>query len=1502
MTSNFKPIQTAQNQIEKRSGKMGWINDCNDIANIDALTGAVNVVFDQPGVIESRLGFENYNPNKNNTMQTTAGSTVLPYTSSLTEQVTAFVTISGTTATLTATVAAIPCTPLQGWFEIISDSINGQLVGVYNIISNTGNTISFDCPLCTVQTANVVFKLLNYINPYVLSGTPSPPVYFPTIFENAGHMFVPAMQNSFYQSGTYDLLFEPFDYDLSRYPQYQTASGHTYTPGLPAAVSWKHVDTAISLPTWNNFSNYAVPSGVRFADKFYYTNQNSAKIAWYNPNPTQMNGSDQYLVDYAGPNPARSIYVLPGNTGSQGIFVSGMSGIGRPTDGYMKYSNYDVTSSSFCYTLQQDIPGTNFSNDQTIIGAPSYGYPVISQALPTIQLAIWNTNGSSVTFYYNPQSIVNNEVGQTTNYNFVNGQYINIDNENNSINSTTGSSTYTANTFSITQAVVSGTNVTITASANGFTPGQTVIVSGSTGLDINGQYTIGTIVDANRFDLTITGLTDGTYTTDLGIVSSQPVVSSNAGWVGSYVIDTVNLNTVFYTNYQNAPILEVVISGSTVTITAENHGYTTGDSVGILDVTRAEIGAINGIHTCTVIDTNNFTFTIAGLTAGTYTPIFPQLIIGNSYTLLNYNSQSIVNLYLDYLGRYPATWEVSYYLAFIAGGQTLADIKTDIQASPEYANDILNGDINANTGLYTNVSQQVINAFILFLGRVPDATGVAYYVNIVNSGIAFESVILDIQNSPEYNALTKAGYIWQSGPNIGLYNYTKLTGFTINAPTGVNINTQPVNLQYSTYLPVNIFFDTTLSSFCMSDQLPVTYQLYRTPTITNTLSLGAADPGVQFQLIYQGELSNSKYISGTTPFYSYTDNSPDTQLGVSLYTDASVSGGNTGITNPNFAPPACGVMVSWNNYMMYGSYKINPIATITMQQLPGNGTFFYLDGHPIEYNVYNQGTFAENIAYTCYNLVQDINKTLPQYYAQYTSGFTQSSGSISIQVIVPEIHNQLLLASTQNIWDVDLTKSETIAGNTVVGKIYNTFKFPNFIAFSMVGAAGHVPLGNQIQVGSDNDEIMNLIPNSNTLLVVKSNSVYSVTGDAINGFTSIPVLLNEGSIAPRTTVQIDGKVYTMSKSGYSQIYPLPWTSTGVATGETSVDQAINKIIRTALSSPLLFDYAFAVADEIRHEIILTLPIAWGTNNTNSFTSLRLNVNTGLWSQISLNDSNNNSQLSFGGGGFRQADKNLYMCASVLNNLSGPPNAFNLLNPILLTKRNSGTRQDYKEISGIVNLINASGATPTVFDIGYSDPSGITSPVVYNSVLPNPPQIGSMLSFAGQSCLITNIVANFSSWTVTVNKPTNINTISSEFGVLYIKIDNPILIDIQFTPFNQNNNGYLKNYTNAIINFRDSEVTTYTTWWASDLNRSASFIVSTPTLGNTSSLDLTYDGFISNGNQPTTRLPMSTAVSVPYMCTNAVNLVLEFQHSNAGERVLLLEVDMNGTITSDTVIR
>jgi len=282
-------------------------------------------------------------------------------------------------------------------------------------------------------------------------------------------------------------------------------------------------------------------------------------------------------------------------------------------------------------------------------------------------------------------------------------------------------------------------------------------------------------------------------------------------------------------------------------------------------------------------------------------------------------------------------------------------------------------------------------------------------------------------------------------------------------------------------------------------------QVYRTKTFANTL-----DPGDQMFLCYEASMP---YGAGLI----ITDQLPDALLGAELVTNQTEGGlAATPLQPPNFANEAAAFQqqLVLSNYIPNASVRVKVLgvaslvaATSTVTFTPASArtytscaiTLTAIAGatNPAtnSFQIAAGGTAAQNAVQTARNIVSCINRS-PDAYLLVAAYDESDPGSLVVTSLYPgrsssvlnvtETSGGLLPTNVQALLTFSTNAAssfQTISSNVSTRQI-------NAIAYSEQNAFDSFPGGNTLSVGPATESILRTLPISDTLIVVKDDSVF----------------------------------------------------------------------------------------------------------------------------------------------------------------------------------------------------------------------------------------------------------------------------------------------------------------------------------------------------------------------------------------------------------------------------
>jgi len=392
-------------------------------------------------------------------------------------------------------------------------------------------------------------------------------------------------------------------------------------------------------------------------------------------------------------------------------------------------------------------------------------------------------------------------------------------------------------------------------------------------------------------------------------------------------------------------------------------------------------------------------------------------------------------------------------------------------------------------------------------------------------------------------------------------------------------------------------------------------QVYRTPTASGSSDDTAGD---EEGLIYQQTLLQSDINAGTV---TVTDSVVDALIGATIYTAPS----QEGIAQANAQPPLAKDIALFKGYMFYANTETKQILytnLVSVTDLYNSGSYgrtVIIAGTTYTsaatensasgaFAVSNSGTTAVDIDETARSLVRIINSysSNTSVYAYYlstpdtlpgqiviesrtvgTSSFTISVGSSSTS---GDFFPQPLVSPSSN--------AETTSSNQIK---------QNGIYVSKADQLEAVPLVNLYLVGAANAEIFRIVPLRDSLIIIKADGVFRITGETIQSFSVTPVDLTVICKAINSVAQLANNVIMLANQGFVAI-----SDTGVEV----ISRDIEPNVLPLLTYPNVPVYTSAVGYESeRLYLVSTVSEITDTSATQLFC---YNIFTKAWTTWDIN--------------------------------------------------------------------------------------------------------------------------------------------------------------------------------------------------------------------------------------------------------------------------------------------
>lgn len=170
---------------------------------------------------------------------------------------------------------------------------------------------------------------------------------------------------------------------------------------------------------------------------------------------------------------------------------------------------------------------------------------------------------------------------------------------------------------------------------------------------------------------------------------------------------------------------------------------------------------------------------------------------------------------------------------------------------------------------------------------------------------------------------------------------------------------------------------------------------------------------------------------------------------------------------------------------------------------------------------------------------------------------------------------------------------------------------PNAIQWSKADQPEHVPEANYAVIGSDNHEILKLVPTKDALFVFKTDGVWRLTGfGAQSGWRIDPIDTSTFLLTPRTAGVLSGQVFAWTNRGLVHVRQDGIDPQGGIISKLAIGNKLSSIERSLAKYSTETPAAFLAINEKDDELILGVPNAAGDVGTN--TLYVYNTKTRAW--------------------------------------------------------------------------------------------------------------------------------------------------------------------------------------------------------------------------------------------------------------------------------------------------
>lgn len=368
-----------------------------------------------------------------------------------------------------------------------------------------------------------------------------------------------------------------------------------------------------------------------------------------------------------------------------------------------------------------------------------------------------------------------------------------------------------------------------------------------------------------------------------------------------------------------------------------------------------------------------------------------------------------------------------------------------------------------------------------------------------------------------------------------------------------------------------------------------TYEVWRTDLSADA----STDPGQRLYEITSKEVTASEITTGTV---TLTDTYDPVFLGEEIYTSPYQEGAG----QQNRTPPFAKDLTHFDGHVWYANTRrehaidiqmISIDAPNTSQiQVQYGTTVLTYESRTVEdisqghwSRVSTEPTLAQNIRATAKSLVRVINRDPNNsiIYAFYTSGVDEGPGKIHIRARNFGVGQFSLIASTttqgEDFKPVLPTSGTSLASSDGAKK--------NNVSRSKFEQPEAAPVANEFPVGSEESEILRILPLRESLIVLKEEGIYRVSRETFRVRELDP---SARLLCPESAVVLDNSVYCLTTQGVVRI-----TESSVRIISWQIEDQIREILGRSGYKTLVH----AAGDESRRHYYLWYPTGAGVDTT-----------------------------------------------------------------------------------------------------------------------------------------------------------------------------------------------------------------------------------------------------------------------------------------------------------------
>lgn len=407
---------------------------------------------------------------------------------------------------------------------------------------------------------------------------------------------------------------------------------------------------------------------------------------------------------------------------------------------------------------------------------------------------------------------------------------------------------------------------------------------------------------------------------------------------------------------------------------------------------------------------------------------------------------------------------------------------------------------------------------------------------------------------------------------------------------------------------VTLHRDTVTVEFSVPDEISAekndTYEIYRTE-MQGLLNMFGYDPGTgdeMFRVVKKKvtaeEVAAKKVI--------FEDKVEEIDLdSLRLYTNQT----RETISQSNDRAPYCTDIALFKNYLFVSNLRYRQQLEIRLDEVTsfdqgtkkplmavGDGITVTADGRSNTYKLAStesiedrefllstsKSTPAANVRETMKSLVRVINRhsSDAELYAHYSSLDQDAPGKVLL--IARRLNTGAFHVTATSIAFGAMFEEEILTSGTDTQSRDSAMK--NGLAFSKIDEPEAFPFVNVFGIGSEDSEIHRIIPLRDSLIILKEDGVYRLSGDTANSFVVRDLDRTALVEAPETAVALNNAVFCLSTQGVIRIDE---------NGTQAISWPIENEMARTENFPGQAKASFAVAYETERKFILWTPSAAG---------------------------------------------------------------------------------------------------------------------------------------------------------------------------------------------------------------------------------------------------------------------------------------------------------------------